>query len=387
MEKGCRITDPGAQPFGIRGILFKNNIGIDGVAAVELLKLTILQLAKMNKPFPETIRIDEFGHPDTDPRSLVSIAGADASQGGADLSISTGALFRLIQRAVIGQHDMGAVTDENILFMIETHLQESVELGDEGAGVYNNSIADHAGRILLENSGGDQMEDVLLVLYLYGMPRVGSALVTNNDVCISRQNIYDLTLALISPLKSYHTAVPGGPALIQTAHLYSLCRPHRRPVPPSDSSGTFPDLGYRWQGLGASDHPRKIIEKEREIIRTGCRLRMKLHREQGKLPVIKTLEGLVIKIDEIRLHLVRFKGIRNHRVTVILHGDLDLAGPRIEYRMVAPVMTEPQLFRPASKGQPGQLVTKADTENRIFTDKRPYRLNGIGQPLRITGSI
>ena len=114
---------------------------------------------------------------------------------------------------------------------------------------------------------------------------------------------------------------------------------------------------------------------------------MILNRKNWQGTVTQSFKCLVIKIDEIRLHLVRFKGIRNHRVTVILHGDLDLTGPRIEYRMVAPVMTEAQLFRPASKGQPGQLVTKADTENRIFTDKRPYRLDGIGQPLRITGSI
>ena len=54
------------------------------------------------------------------------------------------------------------------------------------------------------------MEDVLLVLYLHGMTRVSSTLVTNDDVCISRQNVYDLTLAFISPLKPYYTTVPSG---------------------------------------------------------------------------------------------------------------------------------------------------------------------------------
>ena len=76
-----------------------------------------------------------------------------------------------------------------------------------------------------------------------------------------------------------------------------------------------------------------------------------------------------------------------HRIGVILRCDPDFSGRKILDRMIAAAMAEFQFVSLCAAGKRDDLMTEADSENRIFASQFPhkrYRLRDIG---RVAGAI
>ena len=150
---------------------------------------------------------------------------------------------------------MRPVADEDVLLVLEATSPDLVELADERAGIDNDSIADDADRVLIEDPRGNKVENVLLVFDLHRVAGVRSPLVANDHIGPGRQYVHDLPLTLISPLETDHTAVAGGLNLIRTAHRCSLLRRRRRALLHRQT----PALLSQISGVSGRDLPPRII--------------------------------------------------------------------------------------------------------------------------------
>src|SRR5690242_17135803 len=73
---------------------------------------------------------------------------------------------------------------------------------------------------------------------------------------------------------------------------------------------------------------------------------------------------------------------------MVLRGDLDLAGGLVEYGMIRAVMTERQLERPCTEGEPQDLMAEADAEHRLAARAQLLgRGDAVSHGRRISGSV
>ncbi len=92
---------------------------------------------------------------------------------------------------------------------------------------------------------------------------------------------------------------------------------------------------------------------------------MILHAEQRQVAVAQAFERLVVQI-----HVRQFDFALRQRVgidgeVVVVRGDLDLAGVQLLHRMIAAVVSEFQLESLAAERDAGQLMSQADSEDRL----------------------
>ncbi len=94
------------------------------------------------------------------------------------------ALF--IEHAVIGQDEMGAIADEQILADGDAHLPQALDLADERDRIDDDAVADHTNLAAAQNAGRNEMEDVLGPAMDDGVPGVVAALAADDDVGLAR---------------------------------------------------------------------------------------------------------------------------------------------------------------------------------------------------------
>ena len=102
---------------------------------------------------------------------------------------------------------MRAVADPEIFLVVNAVLLELIQLLDQGAGIQDHAISNHANLPLLEDPRRNQVKNELLVTHLHRVTRVGPALVADDHIEVGRQRVDDLPLAFISPLDANHTEV------------------------------------------------------------------------------------------------------------------------------------------------------------------------------------
>ncbi len=77
-----------------------------------------------------------------------------------------------------------------------------LDLLEEGRGGDDEPVADDARLPGMQDPRGDEMEDDLAAVDIYGVPGVVAALVAGDDVEGGGQEVDDLALAFVSPLRS-----------------------------------------------------------------------------------------------------------------------------------------------------------------------------------------
>jgi hypothetical protein len=80
------------------------------------------------------------------------------------------------------------------------------KLGDfahQRNGIDDDTVADHARDVSVEDSGRKEVEDVLSIPDAHRMTRVRASLVTRNDIGVLGKHVDDFSLPLITPLGAY----------------------------------------------------------------------------------------------------------------------------------------------------------------------------------------
>ena len=109
----------------------------------------------------------------------------------------------MVEGAVVGEYQVRARTDFDARGRDLKPLRgEAVGLGEEGYGVNDHAVAEHAGLARMDDAGGDEVQRVRLVADFDGVAGVVTALVARDHVEALGQEVNDLALALVAPLRA-----------------------------------------------------------------------------------------------------------------------------------------------------------------------------------------
>ena len=111
--------------------------------------------------FENKLRLHQIGHAQAGPRGLVAVGRPDAALGRADFGAAFAQLALLVEHAVIGQNQMRAIADEQILADRDADLSQAFDFGDERDRIDDHAVADDANFAAPQNAGRNQMQDVL----------------------------------------------------------------------------------------------------------------------------------------------------------------------------------------------------------------------------------
>ena len=96
---------------------------------------------------------------------------------------------------------MRAVGHEHPAGGVDAPLGQLVELAEECLGLQHHAVADDAGHLAVQDPGGDLAEDEVRVADHDRVAGVGAALVANDQVGPLGQDVDQLALALVTPLR------------------------------------------------------------------------------------------------------------------------------------------------------------------------------------------
>src|SRR5690606_5593804 len=109
---------------------------------------------------------------------------------------------RLFDLLVIGHDEVRVVRDEQASIDLIPQVADHPDFLHHGYGIDHDPISDDAGHVLVENATRNEMEHECLVTPADRVTCVRAALVARYDVHVAAEQINDLALALISPLRS-----------------------------------------------------------------------------------------------------------------------------------------------------------------------------------------
>ena len=156
-------------------------------------------------------RVEEVAGAQAGAGHLVAVGGADAAQGGADLAGGGLEGFAAgVEGAVVGEHQVGAVADEEASGGREAARFEAADFFDEPGGVEDDAVADDAALAFVEDAGGDEVQHEALAADFDGVAGVVAALGAHDPVGALGQDVDDLAFAFVAPLGADQDGVGHG---------------------------------------------------------------------------------------------------------------------------------------------------------------------------------
>ena len=150
---------------------------------------------------PQDLRVEEILDPDPDAGCLVGIRRPDPTTRRADLQLAQAPLAGAVQRNMPRHDQMRVARDEDEAVRPVPAGLELVELPDQHLRVDDAARADRAG-----DAGDDPRRDrpdlVRLAVDDDGVPRVRATLVAADEVGLLGEQVDDLALPLVAPLRA-----------------------------------------------------------------------------------------------------------------------------------------------------------------------------------------
>ena len=77
-----------------------------------------------------------------------------------------------------------------------------VDLGEQRLRIDDHAVADDADDAVVQDAGRDQVQHELLAVHVHGVAGVVAALIARDDREVRRQQVDDLALAFVAPLRA-----------------------------------------------------------------------------------------------------------------------------------------------------------------------------------------
>ena len=200
LDEQRRVGDVRPQPLRVALRLLGHLLELQRRRAVDPLEPNVLLGECDLDLLAQDLRVEEVLHANPEARRLVGVRRADAAPGRADLELAQPALARLVERDV-PRHDEVRVAGEADGLGGDAARLEVVELLDEDPGVDDAARAEHA-LLAPEDPRGHVLELVGLAVGDDRVAGVGAALVAADEVAVLGEQIDDLPLALVAPLRA-----------------------------------------------------------------------------------------------------------------------------------------------------------------------------------------
>ena len=201
-EQERRVGDVRREPARVSQIFVQDLLHRERLGVVDLAQQAILLGDVQLELLAEEPLVQEVGHADADARGLVHVRGPDASAGGPDAALAELRLGGEVERRVVGHDQVGVLRDEEVAVEGHPATHERLHLLDERARVHDHAAADHAATARVQDARRDRVQDVFLAADDDRMAGVVAARVARDDIHVRRQEVDDLALALVPPLRS-----------------------------------------------------------------------------------------------------------------------------------------------------------------------------------------
>ena len=194
------IRDVGPQSLGVALGLLGDRLELERRSTIDPLQPDVLLGERDLDLLPQDLRVEEILRADPEARGLVCIGRADPAPGRADLQLPEPPLTRLVERHVPG-HDEVRVARQADGLGRDAPCVELVELLDEDPGIDDAARAQHA-LLAPEDPRRHVPELVRLALGDDRVAGVGAALVAADEVGMLGEQVDDLALPLVPPLRA-----------------------------------------------------------------------------------------------------------------------------------------------------------------------------------------
>jgi hypothetical protein len=180
---------------------------VEGRFAEEFLEQEVLFRQDLLQLAAEGLWLDQVTHADAAAADLVFVGRADAAPGGADLTV--GYLLAGDVDGLVPRHDdVQVAVDHQLPVVLEiAALLEVDDLAEEDLRIEHHAVADDAALAGVENAGGDQVQDHLLITDHQGMTGIVPPLVADHLLGVLGVDVNDLALAFVAPLGAYNDYV------------------------------------------------------------------------------------------------------------------------------------------------------------------------------------
>lgn len=131
-----------------------------------------------------------------------------------------------------------------------------------------------------------------------------------------------------------------------------------------------------------------LVEQVGRVEGSALGFRVELGTEDGAGVVDQTLVGLVVQVGEVLPPVLR-QGSRVDSITVVLGGDVALAGGEVKGRDVVCTVSVLQLERLSTGGESNELMTHANTHNGDLGALEQFAevVHGGSAVGRVTGAV
>ena len=82
-----------------------------------------------------------------------------------------------------------------------------IHLLNQGCGIHDDSVADHAERPAVEDAGRHEMKNERPAIIDNGMPRVRPSLVADDRMGVAREDVDDFAFPFVAPLGPYDNQI------------------------------------------------------------------------------------------------------------------------------------------------------------------------------------
>ena len=153
------------------------------------------------------LRVDEIADADATAADLVLVGRADAPRRRADLALPAAGLAEDVELAVIRQDEVRLLADQEAIADLDAERAQLVDLREQRLWIDDDTVADDAQHAVVEDAGRNQMEHELLAVDVNGMAGVVAALIAGHHAEMWREQVDDLALAFVPPLRAQNRDV------------------------------------------------------------------------------------------------------------------------------------------------------------------------------------
>ena len=199
VQKQRGVRDVRAKGIGVRQEVLGDRVDLERASVVDLDQHLVLALQRAFDLLAQDRRVEQVLHPDAEAGDLVAVRRSDAAAGRADLGLAEEALGHLVEGHVVRRDEVRVRTDDE-LGGVDTTLVQRGHLVEQHSGVDDHAVADDGHDRRREDAAGQQVERELLVTDDHGVSGVVSALVPNDVVDATAEEVGGLSLAFVAPL-------------------------------------------------------------------------------------------------------------------------------------------------------------------------------------------
>ena len=170
---------------------------------VDLREDRVLLLEHDVELLAEDLRIEQVLHAETRAQRLVRVRRTDAALRRAELVLSQPTLGERVELLVVREDQMRVAAHEQPA-AVDALLSEPVELREQHRGVDHDAVADDRRDVVVEDAARHQLQSERLTADDDRVPGVVPALVADDDLHLLGDEVGELALALVAPLRADH---------------------------------------------------------------------------------------------------------------------------------------------------------------------------------------